>query len=134
MTEIRRTAGVLLAAAVYSAACAAPREPTKAPPTAAAAKAPASVEAAAADRSASDSIPKPVCPVKPPSTNEIEIADPEDDKDLPIIAVVGEEIRVNGSTVGDTEPILTRGRPTRVDGLFDNLKASRERWTAEHPG
>jgi len=54
--------------------------------------------------------------------------------DAPLVTVVGQDVRLDGATVGDAREILSSRRMTRVDGLFRALKTRRIAWNASHPG
>lgn len=51
----------------------------------------------------------------------------------PIISIEGSAIRLSGIIVGDASGIIAANRMTKVDGLFDELKAWREIWKMQHP-
>jgi TonB family protein len=50
----------------------------------------------------------------------------------PVVAVVDDDVRVDGMTVDHVRPILDAGRLQRVDGLFRALKSRRDAWKAAH--
>ncbi len=54
--------------------------------------------------------------------------------DAPVVSLVGDEVRVDGQRVDDVRAIESSGRMTRIDGLFNALKARREAWKKAHPG
>ena len=49
------------------------------------------------------------------------------------VSLVGEEVRIEGTKVDDVREVVAQGRPVRLDGLFNALKALREQWKVAHP-
>lgn len=54
--------------------------------------------------------------------------------DSPIIAITGNQILIDGVSIGSTRVIEEANRLTRVDELFDRLKNKRELWKQINPG
>jgi hypothetical protein len=59
---------------------------------------------------------------------------PLPDEKVPVVSVSGGKIHLDGAAVDDPSAIVAAGRPQRVDGLWNPLKAAREQWRAAHPG
>ncbi len=53
--------------------------------------------------------------------------------EAPMVAVDGNQVRVDGSPAGSTRAIEDLGRMQKVDELFDLLKRKRELWRSFHP-
>ena len=54
--------------------------------------------------------------------------------EAPVVAVTQRQILLDGIPAGSTQELLDAGRLTRLDSLFDQLKAKRELWRQLHPG
>lgn len=74
-------------------------------------------------------VPVPVAPIKSGASFD----DSGKSDSGPIIVIEGSAIRLNGIVVGDVGGIIAANRMTKVDGLFDELKAWREIWKTKHP-
>ncbi len=64
-----------------------------------------------------------------PSAHNVEAA-----IDAPLVAVTPEQILLDGIPAASTPTIAAAGRLTRLDDLFNQLKAKRELWRQLHPG
>jgi hypothetical protein len=53
--------------------------------------------------------------------------------DAPVVAVTRRQILLDGSPTGNAEAIIAGGRLTRVDDLFQALKAKRDLWKQLNP-
>lgn len=54
--------------------------------------------------------------------------------DAPMVAITGTQILVDGIPAGSTRAIEEANRLTKIDELFNILKAKRELWTQVNPG
>lgn len=54
--------------------------------------------------------------------------------DAPVVAVTQRQILLDGVPAASTVDLLQAGRLTRLDGLFNQLKAKRELWRQLNPG
>jgi len=52
----------------------------------------------------------------------------------PIVVIQGSKVWVDGLVVGDTNAIIEAGRLTKLDALFEELKAWRVAWKIRYPG
>jgi biopolymer transport protein ExbD len=53
--------------------------------------------------------------------------------EAPVVAVTQRQILLDGVPAGSTQALLDAGRLTRLDDLFNQLKAKRELWRQLHP-
>lgn len=54
--------------------------------------------------------------------------------EAPVVAVTQRQILLDGAPAGSSVEVLQGGRLTRLDGLFNQLKAKRELWRQLNPG
>lgn len=66
--------------------------------------------------------------VLPRAENVIEMLE------APTVAVNGNQVLVDGTSVGSIRAIEERGTLQKIDGLFDMLRRKRELWVSLHPG
>jgi hypothetical protein len=71
----------------------------------------------------------------PYAENVIELTDAADPNDrVPNVLVNASGIFLDGKRVGAVLPIVEAGKLTRVEGLWNELKAWRDAWKRAHPG
>jgi hypothetical protein len=53
---------------------------------------------------------------------------------VPVIAVAGHDVTLDGETVADLAPILSSGHMLKLDAEFSALRTRRDAWKSAHPG